>query len=229
MPQYEPPKASLERLGQVTALIADPRTREIPTGSYKGAHRIFRLPGGEIVSDSGLAADADGSRYYPQDRDGKYGTALTLDRKRNSILDAASIPYIAFCSVFAKHNGFSKGDYAVIIYKDRLCYAFYGDVSGHATFEHGGLDLHQWSFGEASICVHLALGHSVLSHNRPHGAPRGSQAVNGLWFTNTGIPSDVITIVFPHSGDGTGHNAATVEAHARPLWEALRGGGIAKS
>ena len=212
MEDYVPPAASLPLLGNVASLLRDAKTKAIASGPYVTAKKILRLPGGQIYSESGLQADADGSpEYNKQDATGQPGTALEWPGHRS--LDSARVPYVAFSTHFARQAGFRKGDLAVVIYKNRLCYAIYGDVSGHA-LRNGSTDRSHYSFGEASIRVHEQLGHPVVYKTGKGGTPR---------FHNVGIGSGVLIVVFPGSGTGQAMTEAAIVAHARPLWDALRG------
>lgn len=171
---YTPPAASLGRLGATVSLLKSKRTREIDHSDLTGARFMCRLPGGQLYYDSKLDLDTDGSRFAAQDGTGQSKTSLRYADGKS--VDADAVPYFVLPGGFYHSKGISLGDVAVVIYQARIEYAVFADV--------GPED----KIGEGSIALHRSLGHETVIGGR---------------LNNIGITRDVITIVFPGSGNRT--------------------------
>lgn len=126
------------------------------TNSYKGSPFVGQLQNGDIVTQSKLALDTDGSIYCKQDPDGQPDTSLKT--AGNKSLDADSIPYIVMPGSASKIlKGIKLGDIAVVLYGDKSLYAVIGDIGPKN------------QFGEASLAVFRALGEDRIDSSKPHG------------------------------------------------------------
>src|SRR6266851_2129765 len=140
----------------------------------KGGKAILRLPDGQLYYDSLLDLDSDGSRFAVQDRTGDPDTSL--HQPDGKPVDSENIPYFVMPRTFAEQFGIVLGDIAAVIFKDKIEFAVFAD--------HGPSK----KLGEGSITLHRSLGHEVM---------------RGRTFHDEAIDKDVISIVFPGSGDGT--------------------------
>ncbi len=139
----------------------------------------------ESYYDSKLDLDTDGSIYAGQDRTGQGATALRYPGGRS--VDANAVLYFVLPGLFYQAWRIRKGDLGAVFYRDHLAFAVFADVGP------------RHRIGEGSIALHRALGHETI--------------VNGR-LRNVGIDRGVITIVFPHSGDGTPQTPERIQA----LW-----------
>src|SRR6266849_5645288 len=153
----------------------DLRTATPVEGNFsKGGKAIFRLPDGQLYYDSLLDLDSDGSRFAVQDLTGDPDTSL--HQPNGKPVDSENIPYFVMPRAFAEQFGIVLGDIAAVIFKDKIEFAVLAD--------HGPSK----KLGEGSIALHRSLGHEVI---------------RGGTFHDEAIDQDVITVVFPGSGDGT--------------------------
>jgi hypothetical protein len=152
-----------------------------------GARHICKLPGGQIYYESGLELDSDGSIYARQDKTGQGGTSL---RAHGHPVDANSIPYFVLPGGFPSKHHIRLGDIAAVLHRGQIAFAVFAD-SGPA-----------WKIGEGSIALHRALGHETIRGGRLH---------------DVGISAEVITIVFPHSGDHTPQSPQRIQAKGRAI------------
>jgi hypothetical protein len=170
---YVPPITSSVILSGIVDLLRDVAT-PLTCHNLTGSRYICKFPGGELYYDSKLDLDADGSAYAAHDPTGQARTSLRY--ANGTSVDADKVPYFVLPSHFYQQHGIRLGDVAAVIYKGRLAYAVFADVGP------------RHRIGEASIALHRALGHETIHHGRLH---------------NVGISHEVITIVFPRSGNGT--------------------------
>jgi hypothetical protein len=170
---YLPPIASSVTLGGIVNLLRDSAT-PLTAHNLIGARYVCKFPGKELYFDSKLDLDSDGSAYAAQDRTGQAQTSLRY--ANGTSVDADRVPFFVLPRHFYQQHGIRLGDVAAVIYYGRLAYAMFADVGP------------RHRIGEGSIALHRALGHETVHHGRLH---------------NVGISRDVITIVFPGSGNGT--------------------------
>jgi hypothetical protein len=140
----------------------------------KGGKAIFRLKDGELFYDSLLDLDTDGSRFAAQDHTGQSDTSLP--QPNGKPVDSDSVPFFVLPGGFEAQFGIRLGDVAAVVFKDKVEFAVFAD--------HGP----RRKLGEGSIALHRALGHETIRHGKLH---------------DEAIDADVLTIVFPGSGDGT--------------------------
>lgn len=107
------------------------------------------------------------------------------------------VPYIVLPIGFAKDHGVRLGDVAAVLYRDRLEFAVYADNGPRQ------------KFGEGSIALHRALGFERIGKDKR--------------IIDVGIPSGVVTILFPGSGDGTAQTPDRIRAIGRERFAALGG------
>jgi Fungal chitosanase of glycosyl hydrolase group 75 len=164
----------------------------VTTHHLHGARHICTLPGGELYYDSKLDLDMDGSALAAQDRTGQARTALRYADGKS--VDANAAPYFVLPGGFYEKHGIRKGDIAAVLYKDRIAFAVFGDVGP------------RHKIGEGSIALHRALGHETIHHGR---------------LRNVGLDRDVITIVFPGSGNGTPQTPEQIAAIGKARFDIL--------
>jgi hypothetical protein len=167
------PAASRSRLGGIVEALN--RSTKIQHSFKKGGKTIYRLPGGQLYYLSLLDLDSDGSRWAEQDATGQSDTSL--HQPGGKPVDSDAVPYFVLPGKgFYQQFGIKLGDIAAIIYKDRIEFAVFAD--------HGP----NQKLGEGSVALHRSLGHETIRGGRFH---------------DEAIDNDVVTIVFPGSGDGT--------------------------
>ena len=155
-------------------------------GSLAAAHRITQtfvsalrylavLPGGELYLDSDLELDTDGWPGGAQTGEETWNADTSLHTQDRQPIDANSVPYIVLPlpTGWSQQFGVSMGDYAAVIFRDRLCFAVFADLGPKNRI------------GEGSLALLRALGAERL---RPDGT-----------VINAGMGPGVITIVFPGS------------------------------
>jgi hypothetical protein len=193
MSNYQPPSASLGRLGSIVQAL-DSATK-IDHPFKKGGKAIFKLTGGEIYYDSLLDLDTDGSRFATQDQTGQSDT--TLHQPDGKPVDSDAVPYFVLPGHgFYQQFGIRLGDVAAVIFGDKVELAVFAD--------HGP----RTKLGEGSIALHRSLGHEAIRNGKLH---------------DEAIDRDVVTIVFPGSGDGTPQTPDSIRAIGKGLFTALGG------
>jgi hypothetical protein len=198
---YAPPNASLGRLGTIVNLIdqATPINKEIT----KPPKIFVTLPGGQIFFDTGLELDTDGWPDGP-DGDPSWQRNTSLRYADNSPIDSNRVPYYVLPQPkpWYANRGVSLGDYAAVIFKDKLAFAVFADLGPTK------------KLGEGSIELMRRLGEERM---KPNGTVR-----------NVGMGPRVLTIVFPGSGAGA-HRAgqakllSSINQTAKPLFTTLGG------
>ncbi|TLU56249.1 MAG: hypothetical protein FDX18_09550 [Chlorobium sp.] len=187
------PSASRQRLGGIVDLLN--KATKIDRSFAKGGKTIYKLPGGQLYYVSLLDLDSDGSRWAKQDATGQSGTSLR--QPDGKAVDSDSVPFFVLPgSGFYRQFGIQLGDIAAIIYKDRVEFAVFAD--------HGP----KQKLGEGSIALHRSIGHETIRSGQFH---------------DEAIDKDVITIVFPKSGDGTPQTPAKIRALGQKLFSELGG------
>jgi hypothetical protein len=198
---YQPPAASAVCLGQ----IADKLQHATPVQIHfdKGGGAIFILPGLQLYYDSVLDLDSDGSRFAREDAGGRRqdptgdpNTSLRYPNPKYDSVDADAIAYFVLPSGFYQRFGIHLGDVAAVIYKNNVEFAIFADVGPRR------------KLGEGSIALHRALGHEPIRNGRYH-----DEAIKG----------NVITIVFPGSGNDTPQTPDRIRDIGRALFVKLGG------
>jgi hypothetical protein len=185
---YKPNPQSLGLLGQITnSLAAAQRITQI----FANPPRFLAvLPGGELYLDSDLELDTDGWPGGAQTGEDTWNPDTSLHTQDGTAIDANSVPYIVLPlpTGWSQQFGISLGDYAAVIFRDRLCCAVFADLGPKNRI------------GEGSLALLRALGAERL---RTDGT-----------VINAGMGPGVITIVFPGSGDRSHRrDEATLRQH----------------
>jgi hypothetical protein len=197
---YRPPALVADALGPIQSLFTHPKTQVIGD-KFIGAKFICRFPDGQLYFDSGLEVDTDGSIFAAQDRTGAKGrggdSPTSIKDANGGNLDAAQVNYFVLPrgGFDAKYN-IKDGDFGVVLFESKKVYACYGDRGPNN------------KLGEGSLSLHSDLGHERVAGGR---------------FTNNGIDSGVVTIVFPRSGNGHGRSNGESAVNGKPLLENLKG------
>ena len=165
----------------------------------KGGKAVFVLAGGALYYDSLLDLDSDGSKFAAADPTGQSGTSLT--QPDGSPVDADTVPYIVLPGHFYQQFNIRMGDIAAVMFNGLLEFAVFADVGPHN------------KIGEGSIALHRSLGHEVV--------------INGV-FHDDAIDENVVTIVFPGSGNGTPQTPDAIRTQGGVLLQAL-GGSLANN
>jgi hypothetical protein len=196
---YKPAGLAIHILEDIPALFTHPSTRKI-SQAFAGKKFMCKLPGGQLYFDSKLALDTDGSPVYSaQDGTGQAHTAVKDAAGHD--LDADVINYFVLPGGFWAGQGIAKGDIGVVIHGIQMAFACFGDVGPSG------------SLGEGSISLHRELGHETI---------RNRHTASGGTLINSGIGKDVITIVFPGSGNGQGRTNAESATIGEPLFQRLK-------
>jgi len=140
----------------------------------KGGKAIFKLADGALFYDSLLDLDTDGSSFATQDATGQSDTSL--HQPNGKPVDSNAVPFFVLPGGFEKQFGIRLGDVAAVIFKEKIEFAVFAD--------HGP----KRKLGEGSIALHRSLGHETIRGGKLH---------------DEAIDRDVITIVFPGSGNQT--------------------------
>jgi Fungal chitosanase of glycosyl hydrolase group 75 len=170
------------------------RATKIEHAFRKGGNAIFRLEGGELYYDSLLDLDTDGSRFATQDATGQSDTSL--HQPDGKPVDSDAVPFFVLPGGFEGQFGISLGDVAAVIFRDKLEFAVFADHGPHR------------KLGEGSIALHRSLGHETIRGGRLH---------------DEAIDADVLTIVFPGSGDRTPQTPEKIRSVGRIRFTALGG------
>jgi Fungal chitosanase of glycosyl hydrolase group 75 len=202
---YTPDAASLPLLGHIPEKL---KTATDIAGHFERPPRVLAtLPTGEIYMDSELQLDTDGWPD-PAQGDGTHleGTSWGYSGPGSGDhpINANEVPYFVLPKGgFDSQHHVGLGDYAAVLFKDKLVFAVFADRG------------EEFRIGEGSIHLLRKLGFERI---RPNGH-----------VINQGTPAGVITIVFPRSGPGASHRfpnqaalLAALNANARPFFERLR-------
>jgi hypothetical protein len=198
---YDPPAASLGRLGTITQKVA--QSTPITKDFVKPPKILAQLPGGEIYFDSALELDTDGWPDGPGG-DPSWQPDTSLRYQNNGSLNSNAVPYFVLPGpkTWYANRGVALGDYAAVIFEDLFAFAVFGDVGPMK------------KIGEGSIELLRRLGEERI---KPNGKVK-----------NAGMGPRVITIVFPGSGKAAHRtNQATllpaIGQTVRPLFKDLGG------
>ena len=199
MTEYQPPAASLGRLGTITQKLAAAAKVEFPFDTHPKA--VLQLASGELFYESRLTLDTDGSVFASQDPTGDSQTSI--QNADGTPVDADAIPYFVLPEKnFYQQFGIRLGDIAAVIYRDKIAFAVFADEYGDQQTEE--------QLGEGSIALHRLLGHETIT-------------ADGR-LINEGIDSGVITIVFPGSGrEDDPQTPAKINEIGKKLFKALGG------
>ncbi len=175
---WAPPAEVQVLLGSIDASNATPVAW---SGPLKGLTFMGQLPGGELIMETDLDTDADGSPNYKKldPHFGRPDTAYTFPGIPDGYMNAETVPYFVMPKTPAPDGtlmfrklGLEKGDIAAVMWNGRLAFAVFGDA--------GPDD----KIGEGSIRLVESLGFDPFNSN--HEVIRG-------------ISGKVVTIVFPQS------------------------------
>ena len=173
MSEYHPPPASLARLGSIVDALK--RATKIDHNFQKGGKAVFKLESGELFYDSLLDLDTDGSSFAVQDSTGQSNTSL--HQPNGEPVDSNAVPFFVLPGGgFEGQFDITLGDVAAVIFRDKVEFAVFADRGPRR------------KLGEGSIALHRSLGHEAIRGGKLH---------------DEAIDADVLTIVFPGSGDGT--------------------------
>jgi hypothetical protein len=198
---YTPPTASLGRLGTIVNQFAS----ATPIGkTITRPPKIFvTLPGGQIFFDTDLELDTDGWPDGP-DGDPSWQRNTSLRYADNGPINSNAVPYFVLPQPRAWYvtRGVSLGDYAAVIFKDKLAFAVFADLGPTK------------KLGEGSIELMRRLGQERM---KPNGSVK-----------NAGMGPRVLTVVFPGSGaaahrSGQAKLLASIDQVAKPLFTGLGG------
>jgi len=160
----------------------------------KGGKAIFKFEGGPLYFDSLLDLDSDGSRFASQDATGQSETSL--HHPDGKPVDSNAVPFFVLPGGFEKQFGIQLGDVAAVVFKGKVEFAVFADRGPRN------------KLGEGSIALHRSLGHETIRGGRLH---------------DEAIDADVITIVFPGSGDRTPQTPEKIQSLGKVLFMALGG------
>src|SRR2546427_5449284 len=137
---YKPPAASLNRLGTIVDKIAlaDPINKSIT----KPPKIFATLPDGQIFFDTDLELDTDGWPDGP-DGDPSWQRNTSLRYTNNSSINSNAVPYYVLPGPkkWYTDRGVSLGDYAAVIFTDKLAFAVFADVGPQKKLGEGSLEL----------------------------------------------------------------------------------------
>jgi hypothetical protein len=182
-------------LGRLGSIVeALKRATKVEHSFRKGGKAVFKLEDGQLYYDSLLDLDTDGSRFATQDATGQSDTSL--HQPNGKPVDSDAVPFFVLPGGFERKFDIKLGDVAAVIFKDKVEFAVFAD-GGPRT-----------KLGEGSIALHRSLGHETIRGGRLH---------------DEAIDRDVITIVFPGSGDRTPQTPEKIRAIGQTLFTALGG------
>lgn len=193
------PESSNNLLGSIPDILKDAAQSEQVTQIFQGAKAIFKLIGGEIYIDSTAYVSANGSPNVSL-LDPIHGILQTNlkypDRDgQEQFVNSEKIPYFLLPEGIYEPFGIQLGDIAVFISKNKIAYAVFADVG----------ESHK-SIG-ASIALAEELGQEAIVDN----------------LVNRGISENIISIIFPNSGDGTPQTPEQVRKKGEQLFKQLGG------
>ena len=162
---------------QITQFITGLVKNAKPIGrNFKGVRSLGILPGGQLIFDSELQLDTDGSDVGAGDQTHQDQTSYRYADGRS--INANKVPFFVLPqkSRWVTDLGIKLGDIGVVNYKDKLAFAVFADFGP------------QTKLGEGSIELHRRLGFERVKNNK---------------IRDVGIGRGVITIVFPGSRLGS--------------------------
>jgi Fungal chitosanase of glycosyl hydrolase group 75 len=199
---YTPPSASLGRLGTIVDKIAEatPINKDIT----KKPKIFATLPDGQIFFDiDELELDTDGWPDGP-DGDPSWQRNTSLRYADKGSVNSNAVPYYVLPGPkdWYASRGVSLGDYAAVLFKDKLAFAVFGDIGPKK------------KLGEGSLELMRRLGVERMKPNNT--------------VINAGMGPRVLTLVFPGSGNAAHRTnqaklLASIDTTAKPLFTALGG------
>ena len=162
---------------QITQFITGLVKTAKPIGrKFKGVRSLGILPGGQLIFNSELQLDTDGSDVGAGDQTHQDQTSYRY--ANGSSINANKVPFFVLPqkSRWVTDLGIKLGDIGVVNYKDKLAFAVFADFGP------------QTKLGEGSIELHRRLGFERVKNNK---------------IRDVGIGRGVITIVFPGSRLGS--------------------------
>jgi peptidoglycan LD-endopeptidase CwlK len=202
IPSYQPTPGVRAHLGGFAGLIpgANANTQAfVHPPRFLGA--VAGLAGPVLVIDSALELDTDGWTGDQGNSNWQSGTSL---RYADGItpLDANQVPYFVLPLPITWPNAFgvSLGDYAAVLFNDRVAFGVFGDFGPRT------------KIGEGSVELLRRLGQERV---RPNGT-----------VINAGTEPGVLTIVFPGSGSAADRASqqtllAGIDRNGRDLFDRL--------
>ncbi len=191
-----PPKLEGTNLGHIPALLRN--AQEMAPG-FIGLQYMCKFPTGQFFFQSKLDLDTDGKEDPGIKYEPTHQKQTSID-SGGKVVSSNITPYFVLPGSWGKDNGIKLGDVAAVIYKDKIEFAVFADT-GPAK-----------KIGEGSIALHRALGFERV---RQDGR-----------IIDAGIPANVITIIFPGSGNGTPQTPEAIRAIGRKLFDALCSVGV---
>lgn len=172
---YQPDPASLPLLGSITTLFSS--VVALPDKFERQPKFLATLPGGQLYVDSELQLDTDGWPDGKNKGDPTWQRETSWSYSTDTPINANEVPYFVLPKGgWEKQFGISLGDYAAVIFKNRIAFAVFADRGAEKRL------------GEGSMELLRQLGEERLG-------PDGR-------VINRGMGPGVITIVFPKSGPG---------------------------
>lgn len=206
---YTPPELTLYHLGDIAGLLEIASRIEKSFASLDHVDALFKVPGGTsdvLYFESNLDLDTDGKKSPGIVYEGTHQSQTSLRYPNGESMDSNEIPFFVLPGI---HTGvgvdqmtlggvtFTLGDIGAILYRDKIEFAVFGDFGPRG------------KIGEGSIALHRSLGHETV---RSNGHIR-----------DVDIERDVVTLIFPGSGDGTPQTPDVIRAKGRALFLELGG------
>jgi Fungal chitosanase of glycosyl hydrolase group 75 len=203
---YTPPAGMAAHLGDIAFQleIAERRQPDIA-----GLEAMFILPDGALYFESDLDLDTDGEKDPNIKYERTHQNRTTLRKADGKPLNANTIPFFVLPglhfdghAVTIEDIKINLGDIAAVLYKNTIEFAVFADT-GPAKPKNPVTKI-----GEGSIALHRSLGFERVKNGR---------------IRDVGIDKDVVTIVFPGSGDGTVQTPEAIREKGKQLFKALGG------
>lgn len=161
----------------------------------QGLQFMSKLPGGQLYFESDLDLDTDGVTDPTIQYDLDHLPRTSIDRT-GTVVDANVSPYFVLPGGFYAQFGIQIGDVAAVLYRDRIEFAIFADTGPRR------------KIGEGSIALHRSLGFERIKNHK---------------VLNIGIDKDVVTLVFPGSGNGSYQDPDAIRAIGSAAFQALGG------
>lgn len=190
---YNPPSPMRAHLGGILNLIEQGSHL---TPDLAGLEFMCKLPGGQLFFQSDLDLDTDGKKDPGIIYESTHQSQTSIDQS-GTIVSSNSTPYFVLPGGFYGQFGIKIGDVAAVLYKDRIEFAVFADTGPKK------------KIGEGSIALHRTLGFERI---RPNGH-----------ILDAGIDSDVVTLVFPGSGNGKPQTPDNIRQIGKAAFNALGG------
>ena len=198
---YTPPSGTGLHLG---AIAFELEIAQKVSPSLAGLEAMFVLPDGQLYFESDLDLDTDGEKDPGIVYESTHQDQTTLRLANGHSLNANNVPFfvlpgLSFDGASVKVGGIKVelGDIAAMLYKDKLEFAVFADTGPKK------------KIGEGSIALHRSLGFERIKSNGH--------------IKDVGIDNDVVTIIFPGSGDGTPQIPEAIRTKGKELFTKLGG------